>query len=128
MEAANTPPYAMRSAGYILPSIWYSHLVATSGSLLELYRQLCIAMGVESHSYSSACLTKTLREMLCDIAVNIQIPLLVIDEAHLREQISIPKGSVDVNCESPKSRRYICCHYFDYLFSANTLMMFSVIA
>lgn len=58
-------------------------LVATSGSLLELYRQLCIAMGVENHSYSSAYLTKTLREMFCDIAAKKQIPLLIIDEAHL---------------------------------------------
>ncbi len=58
-------------------------LVATSGSLLELYRQLCLAMGVENHSYSSAYLTKTLREMFCDIAAKKQISLLVIDEAHL---------------------------------------------
>jgi general secretion pathway protein A len=40
-------------------------------------------MGMEGHSYSSAYLTKTLREMFCDIAAKKQIPLLVIDEAHL---------------------------------------------
>jgi type II secretory pathway predicted ATPase ExeA len=58
-------------------------LVATSGSLLELYRQLCMAMGVENRSYSTSYLTKTLREMFCDIVAKKQIPLLLIDEAHL---------------------------------------------
>jgi general secretion pathway protein A len=71
------------SLRYAVSRLRVFSLVATSGSLLELYRQLCIAMGMEGHSYSSAYLTKTLREMFCDIAAKKQIPLLVIDEAHL---------------------------------------------
>ncbi len=58
-------------------------LVATSGSLSELYRQLCTALGVENPSSSRSYLTKTLRRLLVDIVAKKQIPLLVIDEAHL---------------------------------------------
>jgi len=58
-------------------------LVATSGSLLELYRQLCMALGIEKRSFSSAYLTKTLRDLFGDIVAKKQTPVLVIDEAHL---------------------------------------------
>lgn len=58
-------------------------LVATSGSLLELYRQLCMALGVASRSFSSAQLTATIRACLQDILAKRQTPVLIIDEAHL---------------------------------------------
>jgi len=58
-------------------------VVATSGSLSELYRQLCIALGVDNPPSSRAYLTKTLRRLLSDIAAKKQTALLVIDEAHL---------------------------------------------
>jgi general secretion pathway protein A len=58
-------------------------LVATSGSLSELYRQLCIALGVENPSSSRSYLTKTLRRLLMDIVAKKQVPLLALDEAHL---------------------------------------------
>ena len=58
-------------------------LVATSGSLAELYRQLCIALGVENPSSSRAYLTKTLRRLLGDILAKKQTAVLVVDEAHL---------------------------------------------
>lgn len=58
-------------------------LVATSGSLSELYRQLCIALGVENPSSSRSYLTKTLRRLLGDIVAKKQAAVLVVDEAHL---------------------------------------------
>jgi len=58
-------------------------VVATSGSLAELYRQVCIALGVDNPSSSKAYLTKTLRRLLGDITAKKQTALLVIDEAHL---------------------------------------------
>lgn len=58
-------------------------LVATSGSLSELYRQLCTALGVENPPSSRSYLTRTLRRLLMDIVAKKQVPLLVLDEAHL---------------------------------------------
>jgi general secretion pathway protein A len=58
-------------------------LVATSGSLSELYRQLCTALGVENPSSSRSYLTRTLHRLLFDIVAKKQLPLLVLDEAHL---------------------------------------------
>ena len=58
-------------------------VVATSGGILELYRQLCMSLGMENRSYSSAYLTKSLRDSLGDIVAKRQIPLLILDEAHL---------------------------------------------
>jgi type II secretory pathway predicted ATPase ExeA len=58
-------------------------LVATSGSLLELYRQICIALGIERSPFSNAYMIKTLRSLFQDITGKRQTPILVIDEAHL---------------------------------------------
>jgi len=58
-------------------------VIATSGSRLELYRQLCMALGAASRSFSSAHLTATIRACLQDILAKHQTPVLVIDEAHL---------------------------------------------
>lgn len=58
-------------------------VVATSGSLLELYRQLCMSLGMEMRSYSSAYLVKSLQDSLADLVGKKQIPLLIVDEAHL---------------------------------------------
>jgi len=58
-------------------------MVATSGSLSELYRQLCITLGIENPPASRSYLTKTLHRLLGDICAKKQTALLVIDEAHL---------------------------------------------
>ncbi len=58
-------------------------LVATSGGLLELYRQICMAFGLENRSFSAAYLTKTLRDLFSDIVAKKQTPVLIVDEAHL---------------------------------------------
>ena len=58
-------------------------LVATSGSLMELLRQICIALGDPPMSNSIAKMVALVRTLLLDIASKKQIPVLLIDEAHL---------------------------------------------
>lgn len=57
-------------------------VIATTGTLLDLLRQICLEVGSPARS-SLAVLTKTVRELLIDIRQKKQIPLLVIDEAQL---------------------------------------------
>lgn len=57
-------------------------VIATSGTLLDLLRQICLEVGSPAGS-SLAVLTKTVRELLIDIRQKKQIPLLVVDEAQL---------------------------------------------
>ena len=58
-------------------------LIATSGSLMELLRQVCIALGDPPMSNSIAKMVALVRALLLDIASKKQIPVLLIDEAHL---------------------------------------------
>jgi general secretion pathway protein A len=58
-------------------------LVATTGSPLELLRQICLELGSPPISNSAAKLMKIIRELLSNINAKKQIPLLIIDEAHL---------------------------------------------
>ena len=58
-------------------------LVATTGSALELLRQICLELGAPPLSNSLAKLMKTIRELLSNICTKKQIPILIIDEAHL---------------------------------------------
>jgi len=58
-------------------------MVATTGSTLELLRQICLELGAPPVSNSIAKLMKTIRELLSNISAKKQIPLLIIDEAHL---------------------------------------------
>ena len=58
-------------------------LVATSGSLMELLRQICIALGDPPTSNSIAKMVALVRSLLMDIAGKKQTPVLLIDEAHL---------------------------------------------
>ena len=58
-------------------------LIATSGSLMELLRQICIALGDPPMSNSIAKMIALVRALLLDIASKKQIPVLLIDEAHL---------------------------------------------
>jgi len=59
------------------------NLVATTGSALELLRQICLELGAPPLSNSVAKLMKTIRELLSNIGAKKQIPILIIDEAHL---------------------------------------------
>jgi type II secretory pathway predicted ATPase ExeA len=58
-------------------------LVVTTGSALELLRQICLELGAWPLSNSMAKLMKTIRELLGNITAKKQIPLLIFDEAHL---------------------------------------------
>ena len=57
-------------------------VIATTGTLLDLLRQICLEMGSPPRS-SLAVLSRTVRDLLTDIRRKKQTPLLVIDEAHL---------------------------------------------
>ena len=57
-------------------------VIATTGTLLDLLRQICLEMGTPPRS-SLAVLSRTVRDLLADIRRKKQTPLLVIDEAHL---------------------------------------------
>jgi type II secretory pathway predicted ATPase ExeA len=59
------------------------NLVATTGSALELMRQICLELGAAPVSNSIAKLMKNIRDLLCNINAKKQLPLLIIDEAHL---------------------------------------------
>lgn len=58
-------------------------LVATTGSLLELLRQICLQLGDPPTSNSMAKMLALIRGLLTDIASKRQIPVLLVDEAHL---------------------------------------------
>jgi general secretion pathway protein A len=58
-------------------------LVATTGGLLELLRQICFLLGDPPASNSAAKMLHLIRNLLSDITAKKQIPLLLIDEAHL---------------------------------------------
>jgi len=58
-------------------------LIATTGSLLELLRQICFLLGDPPASNSAAKMLALIRGLLTEIASRKQIPLLIIDEAHM---------------------------------------------
>lgn len=58
-------------------------VIATTGSMVELLRQICFAFGAPPLSNSSAKLYHDVRDLLQGVAEKKQIPLLLIDEAHL---------------------------------------------
>lgn len=58
-------------------------LIATSGSMLELLRQICLEFGVPIVSNSIARLMKNIKDFLSNLVAKKQKPLLIIDEAHL---------------------------------------------
>jgi type II secretory pathway predicted ATPase ExeA len=68
----------LHPAQYVVLSI-----IATTGGMLELLRQVCLELGAPPPSNSTAKLMRTIRELLSSIAEKKQVPLLLIDEAHL---------------------------------------------
>lgn len=69
---------ALHPAQYVVLSV-----VATTGGILELLRQICLELGAPPPSNSAAKLMRTIRELLCSIVEKKRIALLLIDEAHL---------------------------------------------
>ncbi|GFP32795.1 hypothetical protein HKBW3S42_01103 [Candidatus Hakubella thermalkaliphila] len=58
-------------------------VVAGTGSVLEILRQICLSLDVECRSHSIATLLKTIKNILIEIIQSKQIPVLIIDEAQL---------------------------------------------
>lgn len=76
---------SLRAAVSRLHPSQYSVLsvVATTGGMLDLLRQIGFALADPNSTNSVAKLLKSLRDTLSDIAGKKRIPVLVIDEAHL---------------------------------------------
>lgn len=61
--------------------IW---ITASAGSILELYRQLCAELEVDTCSFSRATLTRTIRGKILELCQERkQKPVLILDEASL---------------------------------------------
>jgi len=58
-------------------------VVASTGSPIEVYRQIALALDSDGRTTSVARLTKTIRDILGDVLFRKMIPVLVIDEANL---------------------------------------------
>jgi len=58
-------------------------VIASTGSTLEVLRQICSALDADSRSNSIAKITKTIRTLISETAQRKQTPLLMIDEANL---------------------------------------------
>ena len=63
-------------------------VIANTGSMLELLRQIALAFNVEMRSNSITFLIKNIRQVVKEIFDKKTVPVLVIDEAHLmREKV-----------------------------------------
>lgn len=58
-------------------------VIASTGSVNEILKQICLGLGVESKSLSISTLTKTIRTVVTETAARKQTPVLLIDEANL---------------------------------------------
>ncbi len=58
-------------------------VIASSGSLLEILRQIASAFNIEVSSNSMSKITKEIKRVMADIFSKKMTPVLVIDEAHL---------------------------------------------
>ena len=76
---------ALRFASSVLHPSEYRVLsvTATSGTIIELYKQICHALSVETKNTSKAVLTKIIRAGLLELAEKKQKPVLIVDEASL---------------------------------------------
>lgn len=59
------------------------YVTATSGSIIELYKQIGYALDIESRSSSKAVLTKMIRICLMELIQKKKKPVLIVDEASL---------------------------------------------
>jgi general secretion pathway protein A len=58
-------------------------VIATSGSFIEMLRQICIGLEVHYTHMSVARLMKTIRDVVTECAHKKQVPVLIIDEGSL---------------------------------------------
>ncbi len=59
------------------------YLTATSGTIAELYKQMCYCLDVEMKGSSKAALTRVIRSCLLEMVQKKQKPVLIIDEASI---------------------------------------------
>lgn len=60
-----------------------AYTIGSTGSISEIIRYICIALGFECKTNSIAVLLKTFKNLIIEISQTRQRPVLVIDEAHL---------------------------------------------
>ena len=84
-EVGSGKSTSLRAAAGTLHPAQYRPLsiIATSGSLLELLRQICFQLGDPPSSNSVAKTMCLIRGVLGDITAKKQVPVLLVDEAHL---------------------------------------------
>lgn len=58
-------------------------IVATPGSMTELLRQILLDFGEDIRSFQTSVIIKRVRDIILDVSSRKQVPILVIDEAHL---------------------------------------------
>jgi type II secretory pathway predicted ATPase ExeA len=58
-------------------------VIANNGTVMEIYRQIGLALNVESRSPSLTTVIKTVRSVISEIALRKETPVIIIDEAHL---------------------------------------------
>ena len=72
------------AAGKLHPSQYkVVYVVATTGSIADILRQICNGFDVDGQTNSLAKLTRILRNAVLEITQRKQIPVLIIDEASL---------------------------------------------
>lgn len=59
------------------------HVTATSGTIIELYKQICHALKVQLTSSSKAILCRTIKGCIMELVNKKEKPVLIIDEASL---------------------------------------------
>jgi type II secretory pathway predicted ATPase ExeA len=84
-EVGSGKSTSLRAASATLHPAQYRilSLIATTGSFMELLRQICLALGDPPASNSVAKMLALIRNLLTEITGKKQVPVLLIDEAHL---------------------------------------------
>lgn len=59
------------------------YITATSGTIAELYKQICYCLDIEMKGSSKAALTRIIRSCLMEMIQKKQKPVLIIDEASI---------------------------------------------
>jgi general secretion pathway protein A len=58
-------------------------VLANTGTVIEVYRQITLALSAETTASSISRVTKLIRSLIAEIAARKERPVLIIDEAHL---------------------------------------------
>jgi type II secretory pathway predicted ATPase ExeA len=58
-------------------------VIASSGTVMETYRQIGLSLNIESKSPSITTVIKTVRGVISEIVLRKETPVIIVDEAHL---------------------------------------------